>query len=77
MTNTEPEFTQEETDRYHVMQIISDTTDLRYGEAMSLADRIVQALKSDDELDDLEYYDRYGFSRTAPVCNDSDCPCEN
>lgn len=31
----------------------------------------------DEELDDLEYYGRHGFSRTVPTCTDSDCPCED
>lgn len=27
----------------------------------------------DEELDDLEYYGRYGYSRTEPTCSDPEC----
>ena len=30
----------------------------------------------DDELDELEYYGRYGYTRSVPVCDDPDCPCD-
>ena len=31
----------------------------------------------DEELDDLEYYGRYGYSRTAPTCTDPECGCSD
>lgn len=83
MTNndTEPESTQKDTDRLLIMQIISDYTAIPFRNAMELAELIVDGLEEehrpDEELDDLEYYGRHGFSRTAPTCTDSDCPCED
>ena len=75
------DITPKDADRLLVMQIISDTTDLPYRNAMELAERIVDGLEEehrpDEELDDFEYYGRHGYSRTAPVCTDPDCPCED
>jgi hypothetical protein len=38
---------------------------------------IVEDTRPDEELDDLEYYGRYGWYRDAPICDDPQCPCED
>lgn len=76
--DNEEDFTQEEITQYSVAQTIADSSAvLSFTECLDLAERIIFQLKSDDELNDYEYYCRHGFSRTAPVCTESDCPCED
>jgi hypothetical protein len=55
----------------------------QYGEVTSVHSEdlgdfgIVEDTRPDEELDDLEYYGRYGWSRDAPICDDPECPCED